>query len=69
MPLIMLILSRKENQSIMINDNIEITIIEIRDHVIALGIEAPKEIGVHRKEIYQAIQAGTPSPKQRGRKD
>ena len=54
----MLVLSRKKNESIVINDNITIVVVEVRGDKVRLGIEAPKEIPVHRKEIYNAIQSG-----------
>ncbi|MCK4798553.1 MAG: carbon storage regulator CsrA [Spirochaetes bacterium] len=53
----MLILDRKENQSIMINENIEITIVGIRGDHVKVGISAPINIKVYRKEIYEEIQA------------
>jgi carbon storage regulator len=52
----MLVLSRKKNESIIINDNITVTVIEIRGDKVRLGIEAPKEVTVHRREVYEAIQ-------------
>ncbi len=52
----MLVLSRKTNESIMIGDDIEVSIIEITGKSIKLGIEAPKNIVVHRKEVYEAIK-------------
>ncbi|MCD6435981.1 MAG: carbon storage regulator CsrA [Clostridiales bacterium] len=52
----MLVLSRKKDESIMINDDIEITIIDIRGDKVRLGINAPRNNTVHRKEIYLAIQ-------------
>ena len=52
----MLILSRKINESIMVGDEIEIKIIDVTNRVVKLGIEAPKAILVHRKEIYEAIK-------------
>jgi len=52
----MLVLSRKKNESIIINDDIVVTIIEIRGDKIRLGIEAPKNVTVHRREVYEAIQ-------------
>lgn len=53
----MLVLSRKKNESIIINDLITLTVIEIRGDKVRLGIEAPKDIPVHRREVYEAIQA------------
>jgi carbon storage regulator len=52
----MLVLSRKMNESVVINDNITIVVVEIRGDKVRLGIDAPKEITVHRKEIHDAIQ-------------
>ncbi len=52
----MLVLSRKKNESIIINDNITVTVIEIRGDKVRLGIEAPKNVTVHRREVYEAIQ-------------
>ena len=52
----MLVLSRKKNESIIIDDNIVITVVEVRGDKVRLGIEAPKEIPIHRSEIYDAIQ-------------
>ena len=51
----MLVLSRKKGQSIRINDDITITVVDIRGDRVRLGIEAPKEIPVHRQEVYQAV--------------
>ena len=53
----MLVLSRQKNQTIMIGDKIEITVVDIRGEKVRLGITAPPEIPVHRKEVYEAIQA------------
>jgi carbon storage regulator len=53
----MLVLSRKINESIIIRDDIIVTVIEIRGDKIRLGIEAPKNITVHRQEVYDAIQS------------
>ena len=53
----MLVLSRKKNESVVINDNITIVVVEIRGDKVRLGIEAPKDVPVHRKEIFDAIQA------------
>ncbi|MDR1962551.1 MAG: carbon storage regulator CsrA [Planctomycetaceae bacterium] len=52
----MLVLSRKKNESVVINDNITIVVVEVRGDNVRLGIEAPKEVSVHRKEVYDAIQ-------------
>jgi carbon storage regulator len=51
----MLVLSRKKNESIVINDDITIVVVEIRGDKVRLGIEAPKEVPVHRQEVYEAI--------------
>jgi carbon storage regulator len=53
---IMLVLSRKKNESIVINDDITLVVIEIRGDKVRLGIEAPKSVEVHRREVYEAIQ-------------
>ncbi len=52
----MLVLSRQKDQTIMIGDNIEITVVDIRGDKVRLGITAPPKIPVHRKEVYDAIQ-------------
>ena len=52
----MLVLSRKKDEKIVIGDNITIMVIEIRGDKVRLGIEAPREITVHRQEVYEAIQ-------------
>jgi carbon storage regulator len=51
----MLVLSRKKNESIVISNDIVITIVEIRGDKVRLGIEAPKDVSVHRMEVYEAI--------------
>jgi len=53
----MLVLSRKKNESIVINDTISIVVVEIRGDKVRLGIDAPKDVVVHRKEVYEAIKA------------
>lgn len=63
----MLVLSRKKNESIVINSDITITVVEIRGDKVRLGIDAPKEIPVHRREVYDAIhnskeEANDPAP-------
>ncbi|MGQ9503758.1 MAG: carbon storage regulator CsrA [Thermogutta sp.] len=51
----MLVLSRKKNESIVINDQITIVVVEIRGDKVRLGIEAPKDVPVHRREVYESI--------------
>ncbi len=52
----MLVLSRQRDESIIIGDNIVITVVDIRGDKVRLGIDAPTEIPVHRREVYEAIQ-------------
>ena len=52
----MLILSRKKNESIVINNDITIVVVEIRGDKVRLGVEAPREVPVHRREVYDAMQ-------------
>ena len=52
----MLVLSRQKDESIVIGDDVEITIVDVRGDKVRLGINAPRSISVHRKEIYDAIQ-------------
>jgi carbon storage regulator len=52
----MLVLSRQRDESIMIGDNIVVTIVDIRGDKVRLGINAPTEVPVHRQEVYEAIQ-------------
>ena len=52
----MLVLSRKKNESIVINNDIKIVVVEIRGDKVRLGVEAPREVPVHRREVYDAIQ-------------
>lgn len=56
----MLVLSRKKNEEVVIAGNIRVVIVEIRGDKVRLGIEAPKDIDVHRKEVLEAILAGIP---------
>ena len=71
----MLVSSRKKNESIVINDNITIVVVEIHGDKVRLGVEAPKDVPVHRREVFDAIHsnevaaqeklqqdAGTPKP-------
>ena len=53
----MLVLSRKRNEFIRINDDIKIVVVEIQGDKVRLGIDAPLEVRVHRQEVYDAIQA------------
>ena len=52
----MLALSRKKNEALIVNNNIEITVLEIKGEQVKLGISAPKEVPVYRKEVYAQIQ-------------
>ena len=52
----MLVLSRQKDESIMVGDEVEITIVDVRGDKVRLGITAPRSIDVHRKEVYEAIQ-------------
>lgn len=52
----MLVLSRKPNESVMFGDEIEVTVIEIRGDKVRLGISAPSNVSIHRKEVYARIQ-------------
>jgi carbon storage regulator len=58
----MLVLSRKKNESIIINDDITIVVVEIRGDKVRLGVEAPKEVPVHRNEVYEAIRRNQQQP-------
>jgi carbon storage regulator len=53
----MLVLSRKRNESIVIADDIVVTIVDIQGDKVRLGIQAPREVSVHRREVYDAIMA------------
>ena len=52
----MLALSRKKNEALIVNNNIEITVLEIKGEQVKIGISAPKEVPVYRKEVYAQIQ-------------
>lgn len=52
----MLVLSRQRDESIVIGENIIVTVVDIRGDKVRLGIEAPTEVPVHRREVYEAIQ-------------
>lgn len=60
----MLVLSRKKNESIVIDGSITITVVEIRGDKIRLGIEAPREVPIHRSEVYLQIQQQIAAEKQ-----
>ena len=53
----MLVLSRRKDETIMIGDEVEITIVDSKGDTVRVGISAPRDVAVHRKEIYEAIQA------------
>ena len=55
-PLKMLVITRKPDETFMIGDEVEITLVAVRGDKVRLGITAPKSIAVHRKEVYEAIQ-------------
>lgn len=52
----MLVLSRQRDESIIIGDNVVVTVVDVRGDKVRLGIDAPVEIPVHRREVYEAIQ-------------
>lgn len=60
----MLVLSRQKDESIIIGDDIKVTIVDVRGDKVRLGITAPKSISVHRKEVYEAIQREKEQKKQ-----
>jgi carbon storage regulator len=53
----MLVLTRKENESIMIGDDIEVKVLDLKESQVKIGIVAPRSVAVHRREVYLAIQA------------
>ncbi len=55
----MLVLSRQSDETIVIGDNIRVTIVEVRGDKVRIGIDAPRDVTVHRQEIYDAIQKNT----------
>ena len=52
----MLVLTRKQNEQIVIDENIVVTVVRIRGDKVRFGIEAPKEVPVHRREVYEAMK-------------
>ena len=62
----MLVLTRRINESIVINDDVSILVVEVRGDRVRLGIEAPKDVAVHRKEVYDVIkEPSADKPKKR----
>lgn len=62
----MLVLSRKKNESIVIGENVEITIMEVRGDKVRIGIAAPREVKVRRKEVFEAIREESTAQKAEG---
>ena len=58
----MLVLTRKVNESIVIGDNVTVTVVEIHGNRVRLGIQAPTEVPVHRSEVYAAVNTGGANP-------
>ncbi len=56
----MLILTRKDNESLFIGDDIEITVLSVKGNQVRIGINAPKDIDVHREEVYRRIKSQNP---------
>ena len=65
----MLVLTRKSNQSIMIGDDIEVSVLAIMGEKVRIGIEAPRKVPVFRKEVYLEIQQEEASPPANGRRE
>ena len=65
----MLVLSRQRDESIIIGDHIVITVVDVRGDKVRLGIDAPTEIPVHRREVYEAIQRENRRSSELGRHD
>ena len=64
----MLVLSRQKDESIMIGDDVEIKIVDVRGDKVRLGIAAPRDIPVHRREVYDAIQREKSEQKKEAKK-
>lgn len=58
----MLVLSRKSSEAIVINNNIKITVVEIRGDKVRIGIDAPHDVPVHREEIFNALKEAADEP-------
>ena len=56
----MLILTRRVGETLIINDNIKLTVLGVRGHQVRIGVDAPKDVSVHREEIYEKIQQESP---------
>ena len=56
----MLILTRRVGETLIINDNIKLTVLGVRGHQVRIGVDAPKDVSVHRQEIYEKIQQESP---------
>jgi len=56
----MLVLTRKKTEQVMIGDDIVVTVVEVRGDKVRLGIEAPRNVGIHRKEVWVAVQQQHP---------
>ena len=64
----MLVLTRRINESIVINDDVSVLVVEVRGDRVRLGIEAPKDVSVHRKEVYDVIKEAPPEKPKKGEK-
>ena len=62
----MLVLTRRINESIVINNDVSVLVVEIRGDRVRLGIEAPKDVVVHRKEVYDVIKETAPEKSKEG---
>jgi carbon storage regulator len=61
----MLVLTRKRNESILIDGGIKLTVVELRGDKVRIGIDAPRDVTIHRQEVFDAIaQGGQPVPRQ-----
>jgi len=58
----MLILTRRAGETLMIGDEVTVTVLAVKGHQVRIGITAPKDVAVHREEIYRRIQNGAPNP-------
>lgn len=65
----MLILTRRVGETFIIGDDIRITVCSVRNGQVRIGIEAPKDVSIHRKEVYERIQREEPADKVRTRPD